>query len=375
LRKRIFCCNLVKIEGVHKSFNGGRRPSAVLRVGLIGLGYWGPNHARVVTEMPETELVAAADASARAIRLVHARYPTVRTTLDANQVIEAPDVDAVILATPTSTHFSLALAALEAGKHVLCEKPLATSTAECDDLIEAARRSERVLFVGHTFVFNPAVRMMRELIEAGEIGRVLYCHTARTGLGPIRSDVNALWDLAPHDLSILFYLIDDEPVSALTTGRAILRDDSEDVVFVHLGFKEGTIAAAHLSWLDPYKVRRVTVVGDRRMIVFDDVAADEKLKVFDRGASYEAVSDAARGADFGEFKALIRDGDIFVPKVPASEPLKEQMLHFVECCLTGRAPETDGAAGRRVVAALEAATASLHSGSASVALQAVRVAP
>lgn len=347
----------------------------MLRVGLIGLGYWGPNHARVVTEMPETELVAAADASAKAIRLVHARYPTVRTTLDANQVIEAPDVDAVILATPTSTHFSLALAALEAGKHVLCEKPLATSTAECDDLIEAARRSERVLFVGHTFVFNPAVRMMRELIEAGEIGRVLYCHTARTGLGPIRSDVNALWDLAPHDLSILFYLIDDEPVSALTTGRAILRDDSEDVVFVHLGFKEGTIAAAHLSWLDPYKVRRVTVVGDRRMIVFDDVAADEKLKVFDRGASYEAVSDAARGADFGEFKALIRDGDIFVPKVPASEPLKEQMLHFVECCLTGRAPETDGAAGRRVVAALEAATASLHSGSASVALQAVRVAP
>jgi predicted dehydrogenase len=375
LRKRIFCCKLRKIEGVHKSFNGGRRPSAVLRVGLIGLGYWGPNHARVLTELSETELVAAADASERAIGLVRARYPGVRSTLDASEVIEASDIDAVIVATPTSTHFSLALAALEAGKHVLCEKPLATSTAECDDLIAAARRNERILFVGHTFIFNPAVRMMRELIEAGEIGRVLYCHTARTGLGPIRSDVNALWDLAPHDLSILFYLIDDEPVSALTTGRAILRDGNEDVVFVHLGFEEGTIAAAHLSWLDPYKVRRVTVVGDRRMIVFDDVAADEKLKVFDRGASYQAVSDAARGADFGEFKALIRDGDILVPKVPASEPLKEEMQHFVECCLSGRAPETDGASGRRVVAALEAATESLRSGSAPVDLKAVPVAP
>jgi predicted dehydrogenase len=340
----------------------------VLRVGLIGLGYWGPNHARVLSELPETELVAAADISETATAFVRARYPSVRTTLDAYEVIEASDIDAVIVATPTSTHYSLTLAALEAGKHVLCEKPLATSTAECDELIAAAERAEQVLFVGHTFIFNPAVRMMRELISAGEIGRVLYCHTARTGLGPIRSDVNALWDLAPHDLSILFYLIDDEPISALTTGQAILRNDCEDVVFVHLRFEEGTIAAAHLSWLDPYKVRKVTVVGDRRMIVFDDVVSDEKLKVFDRGASYEAVSDAARGADFGQFKALIRDGDILAPKVPASEPLKEQMLHFVDCCISSRVPETDGISGRRVVAALEAATDSLRSGSAPVEL-------
>jgi predicted dehydrogenase len=346
----------------------------MLRVGLIGLGYWGPNHARVLSELPETELVAAGDVSEQATAFVRARYPGARTTLDPYELIEAPDIHAVVVATPTSTHYSLTLAALEAGKHVLCEKPLATSTAECDELIAAAERAERILFVGHTFIFNPAVRMMRELISAGEIGRVLYCHTARTGLGPIRSDVNALWDLAPHDLSILFYLIDDEPVSALTTGQAILRDDCEDVVFVHLGFEEGTIAAAHLSWLDPYKVRKVTVVGDRRMVVFDDVSSDEKLKVFDRGASYEAVSDAARGSAFGEFKALIRDGDILVPKVPASEPLKEQMLHFVECCLSDRAPETDGRSGRRVVAALEAATESLRSGSAPVELNAAPVA-
>jgi predicted dehydrogenase len=346
----------------------------VLRVGLIGLGYWGPNHARVLSELPDVEFVAAGDVSARATGFVRSRYPGVRATLDPYEVIEAQDVDAVVVATPTSTHYSLTLAALEAGKHVLCEKPLATSTAECDELIMAAEYTGRILFVGHTFIFNPAVRMMRELITGGEIGRVLYCHTARTGLGPIRSDVNALWDLAPHDLSILFYLIDDEPVSALTTGQAILKDGCEDVVFLHLGFEGGTIAAAHLSWLDPYKVRKVTVVGDRRMIVFDDVASDEKLKVFDRGASYEAVSDAARGADFGDFKALIRDGDIFVPKVPPREPLKEQLQYFVECCLSGRAPETDGSSGRRVVAALEAATKSLRSGSAPVELSGVPVA-
>jgi predicted dehydrogenase len=333
----------------------------VLSVGLIGLGYWGPNHARVLSEMRETQLVAAADVSETATAFMHARYPSVRTTLDPHDVIEASDIDAVVVATPTSTHYSLTLAALESGKHVLCEKPLATSTTECDELIAAAERSGRVLSVGHTFIFNPAVRMMREFIDAGEVGQVLYCHTARTGLGPIRSDVNALWDLAPHDLSILLYLIDDEPVSTLATGRAILRDDYEDVVFVHLDFEEGTIGAAHLSWLDPYKVRKVTVVGDRRMIVFDDVATDEKLKVFDRGASYEAVSDAARGADFAEFRAQIRDGDIIVPKVPAAEPLKEQMLRFVECCTSGASSEADGVAGRRVVATLEAATRSLRS--------------
>jgi predicted dehydrogenase len=323
--------------------------------------------------LPETELVAVADVSETAIRLVRGRYPAVRTTLDPNDLIEAPDIDALIVATPTSTHHSLTLAALEADKHVLCEKPLATSTAECDELIAAAERVGRVLFVGHTFIFNPAVRMMRDFIEAGDVGEVLYCHTARTGLGPIRSDVNALWDLAPHDLSILFYLIDDEPLSTLATGRAILREDTEDVVFVHLDFEAGTIGAAHLSWLDPYKVRRVTVVGDRRMIVFDDVASDEKLKVFDRGASYEAVSHAARGADFAEFRAQIRDGDIIVPKVPATEPLKEQMLRFAECCRSGARSEADGAAGRRVVATLEAATRSLRSEGTRVELNPVPV--
>jgi predicted dehydrogenase len=342
-----------------------------LRVGLVGLGYWGPNYARVLTELPDAELVAACDLREEATSLVHNRYPRVRTARDPAEVISAPDTDAIIISTPTSTHYPLALAALGAGKHVLCEKPMATTTAECDDLIATAARVQRVLFIGHTFIFNPAVRMIRELIVSGEIGGILYCHAARTGLGPIRTDVNALWDLAPHDFSILFYLVGRELTSALATGRAFVQDGLEDVVFVHLAFDGGPIAAAHLSWLDPYKVRRVTVVGDRRMVVFDDVATDEKLKVFDRGASYEAVSDAARGAAYGEFKALIREGDIHAPRVPASEPLKEQVAHFVDCCLSGSTPETDGTSGRRVVAALEAATASLRLGGVPVDLNSV----
>ena len=346
----------------------------VLRVGLIGLGYWGPNYARVLHEIREAELVVACDVSDDGLALIRERYPSVRLTREAADVVDAGDVDAVIVSTPTSTHYALSLTALESGKHVLCEKPLAESTSECDELIAAAARSQRVLFVGHTFIFNPAVRQMRELVDGGTVGRVLYAHAARTGLGPIRQDVNALWDLAPHDLSILFYVLAREPVSVSATGQAFLREGVEDVAFLHLRFDDGAIAAVHLSWLDPYKVRRVTVVGDGRMVVFDDVAADEKLKVFDRGASYEAVSEEARGVEFGEFKALIRDGDIHVPKVAAREPLKDQVLDFVHCCLSGRRPETDGAAGRRVVSLLEAATESLRLGGVPVELAAGAVA-
>ncbi|HEV3408157.1 MAG TPA: Gfo/Idh/MocA family oxidoreductase [Gaiellaceae bacterium] len=348
--------------------------SARLRVGLIGLGYWGPNYARVLSELPGVELVAACDLSESAVSAIEARYPTVRTGHDPRAVLESDDVEAVIVATPTSTHYALTLAALEAGKHVLCEKPLAYTVAECDELIAAAKSAGRVLFVGHTFIFNPAVRQMRELVTAGDLGRVLYCHTVRTALGPIRQDVNALWDLAPHDLSIIFYLLDREPISVAATGQAFLRDGIEDVAFLQLRFEDGTLAAAHLSWLDPYKVRKVTVVGDQRMVVFDDVAIDEKLKVFDRGASYEAVSEAARGAEFGEFKALIRDGEIRVPKVLAAEPLKEQVAHFVDCCAAGATPETDGLAGRRVVAVLEAATESLRAGGGPVEVNLARAA-
>jgi predicted dehydrogenase len=338
-------------------------------VGLIGLGYWGPNYARVVAELPEADLVVACDMSDAALDVIRTRMPSVRVSTMAEEVVTATDVDAVIVATPTSSHHEVALAALTAGKHVLCEKPLAASVAQCDDLISASEDSGTTLFTGHTFLYNPAVRRMRELIDSGALGRLLYAHAARTGLGPIRQDVNALWDLAPHDLAILLFLFGREPVSVSATGQSFLREGVEDVVFAQLGFEGGGLAGIHVSWLDPYKVRRVTAVGDRQMVVFDDVAVDEKLKVFDKGASYDAVSASARGTEFGEYRAVIRDGDISIPKVPAREPLKEQVAAFVQACLTGERPLSDGSNGRRVVAVLEAASESLHFGGQPVEIQ------
>jgi len=342
----------------------------VLRIALIGLGYWGPNYARVLTELPDVSLVAISDRSADALALAESRYPTVRTTADPAEVFAADDVDAVVVATPTSTHSAVAGAALEAGKDVLCEKPLAATVAECDELIEAAARNDRILFTGHTFLFNPAVLRMRALLDEGALGRLIYAHAVRTGLGPIRQDVNALWDLAPHDLAILFFLFGREPVTVSATGQSFLRDGVEDVVFAQLRFEDGGLAGVHVSWLDPYKVRRVTAVGDRRMVVFDDVAVDEKLKLFDKGASYDAISRSVRGTEFGEYRAVIRDGDIVIPKIPAREPLKEQVAAFVRSCLTRQPPATDGENGRRVVAVLEAASESLRLAGAPVDVRA-----
>jgi predicted dehydrogenase len=332
----------------------------VTRVALIGLGYWGPNYVRVLSELEQTELVWACDIDDDSLDLVRGRYPGVRTTTDLGEILSDASVDGVIVATPTSTHAAVTLAALSAGKHVLCEKPLAASTGECDDVIAAAEENGCIVMVGHTFIFNPAVRHLRELITSDAIGRVLYCHAARTALGPIRKDVNALWDLASHDVSILLYLLDREPLEVAAHGESYVRENTEDVVFLSLRFEDSILANVHVSWLDPYKMRKVTVIGDRRMVVFDDVSPDEKLRLFDKSASYDAPAAEARGTDYGEYKAIVRDGDILIPKVPATEPLKEQVRHFLDCCRDGVQPLTNAQFARRVVAVLEAGSQSLQ---------------
>jgi predicted dehydrogenase len=332
----------------------------VTRLGLIGLGYWGPNYARVLAELAEAEFVWACDVDESALDLIKARYPGVRTTTDLEDILSDESVDAVVVSTPTSTHAAVSVAALSAGKHVLCEKPLAASTAECDDVIAAADQNGRLVMTGHTFIFNPAVRRMRELVETDAIGRVLYCHATRTALGPIRDDVNALWDLASHDVSILLYVLEAQPVEVAAHGGSYLREDNEDVVFLSVRFEGSVLANVHVSWLDPYKVRKVTLIGDRRMVVFDDISPDEKLRLFDKSARYDGPAVEARGADYGEYKAIVRDGDIFIPKVPATEPLKEQVRHFLECCRAGTQPTTDALFGQRVVSVLEAGSESLR---------------
>jgi predicted dehydrogenase len=334
----------------------------VTRLGIIGLGYWGPNYARVLRELDASTLAWACDARPETLDLMRARYPDVRLTTDHEEMLADPGLDAVVVATPTSTHVDLTLSALAAGKHVLCEKPLAFTVAECDRVIAAAEQAGRVLMVGHTFIFNPAVRRMKEFVAAGEIGGIRYCHAARTGLGPIRDDVNALWDLAPHDVSIILHLFDREPLAVTAAGESYLREGTQDVVFVTLRLEDHILANIHLSWIDPYKTRRITVIGEQRMLVFDDVVTDEKLRLYDRGASYEASAERARGAEYGEYKAIVRDGDILIPRVAPTEPLKEQAAHFLHCCEHGLEPETNGAAARRVVAVLEAASGSLENG-------------
>ncbi len=331
-------------------------------VALVGLGYWGPNFARVVNEHGDATLLWCCDRSERALALPERRYPHVGRTTDVRTVLDDDAVDAVIIATPTATHGELVVAALEAGKHVLVEKPLAASTDEIDRV--ATARGDRVVMVGHTFVYNTAVATMRELLRGGELGRVQYVDSVRVALGPIRQDVNALWDLGAHDASIFLDLLPGRPVTVTAIGQDYLRDGHPDVVYFGVRFDDGVLAHSHVSWLDPYKVRRITVVAEERMLVFDDVAPDERLKILERGASYDAPAEAARGQSFGEYRAVLREGTITIPRLPNREPLSVQFEEFLSAIREGRQPYSGIEQGRDVVRVLEAAQRSLENGGA-----------
>jgi predicted dehydrogenase len=335
--------------------NGHTAPP--LNVAVVGLGYWGPHYARILTDLPETHLAWACDQSEDRLELARRRYPWARFTADLDEVLSDPDVDAVVVATPTRTHSALVQTCLQAGKDVLVEKPLAASVKECGEIAQVV--GDSVLMVGHTFVYNGGIVAMRDLVREGELGRVHYAKSIRAGLGPIREDVNVLWDLGPHDISILLELIPTPPIMVTATGQAFLRDHLDDVVFLTIRFEDGIIGHAHLSWLDPFKVRSITVVGDRRMAVFDDVASDERLKILDRGASYSEPSEESRGRGYGEFRTVLRNGDIHIPHLSLTEPLLVQVREFAEAMRERRAPYSDLAKGSEVVAVLEAAQNSL----------------
>ena len=330
-----------------------------VRFGLIGLGYWGPNYARILArELPGARLVACADGREDRLALIGSQYPEVRTFADHRDLVAAVDVDAVVVATPSATHGRLALDCLQAGKHVLVEKPMATNTADARAMVEAAAGAGRQLMVGHTFLFNPAVRRIKRYLEDGDLGSPLYLHFQRTGLGPIRRDVNALWDLAPHDFSMLRYWLGGDPIEVSARGESYLQPSLHDVVFVTLRLPGRVMASVHVSWLDPVKIRRATLVGDRKMVVFDDVDPTEKLRVYDKGVSYQPT-----GNNYAEFLASVRDGDILVPRLELREPLKEQARHFVDCITEGRRPIADGEDGLAVVMLLERAQLALEQAS------------
>jgi predicted dehydrogenase len=333
-----------------------------IRLALVGLGYWGPHFARIANEHAEAELVWCCDRSERALELPQRRFPHVRRTSDFDDVLADDSVEAVIIATPTASHAELAVAALEAGKHILVEKPLAASVEEIDRI--AAARNDRVVMVGHTFVYNTAIAAVRDLVGNGELGRVQYVDSVRAALGPIRHDVNALWDLGAHDVSIFLDVLPGRPAVVTAIAQDYLREGHPDVVYFGVRFDDGVLAHSHVSWLDPYKVRRMTVVGEERMVVFDDVAPDERLKILDRGASYDAPAEEARGQSFGEYRAVLREGTITIPKLANREPLSTQFEEFLAAIRDSREPYSGIGQARDVVRVLEAAQRSLENGGA-----------
>jgi predicted dehydrogenase len=279
----------------------------------------------------------------------------VSTSTEASPVLDDDSVDAVVIATPARTHFPLAAEALAAGKHVLVEKPLALRVEDAVRLARQAEQAERVLMVGHTFEYNPAVLKIRELVASGSLGELLYLHSQRVNLGRIQSDISAMWSIGPHDVSIANFVTGLEPRWAAARGARYLHADVEDVVFATIGYDAGVLAHVHVSWLDPSKVRRTTIVGSRRMVVYDDLDSEATLRVYDKSADRV-------GGGYGEFQFRLRTGDLHVPKLSLTEPLANELAHFLECVATGATPASDAWNGVRVVAALEAAQRSLEQG-------------
>lgn len=325
-----------------------------VRVAVVGLGHWGPNIARNLSQLESADLTEVCDTDLKRLEEAAMRWPHTRRSQNPLFVFSNPDIDAVAITTPAHTHFALAKAALEHGKHVLVEKPLALSSSEAVDLVKLARDRDRVLMVDHTFDYHPAVQHIERLVRSGELGRVLYVSSQRLSLGIVRQDVNALWNLAPHDISILLRLMGEEPAEITASGGAYLQPGIEDVVFMTLRFPSGAIGNVHVSWLDPRKVRLVTVVGTKKMAVFDDVAPEERLKLYDKGFDHPD-----RYESYGEFLTL-RSGDIVAPKIPSQEPLRLACTDFIKAIRNGTPPRSDGQAGLRVVRVLEAAQAALQ---------------
>jgi predicted dehydrogenase len=332
---------------------GDQDATAVSRVAVAGLGYWGPNLARNVSAIESCELRWLCDASSEARSRAQRAFAGVRVTGELSELLDDPLLDAVMLATPVATHARLAREVLEAGKHCFVEKPLAMSTDEAQAAVAAAERAGRTLMVGHLLEFHPAVSRLKELIDLGELGPLYYIYGNRLNLGQLRADENALWSLGAHDVSVVLYLVGEEPEQCLAHGACYVRDGVEDVVFCHLRFPSGIAAHLHLSWLDPHKERRITVVGARRMATFDDMLLEGKLSIYDKGFDEDTRS-------WGEY--IARSGDIFSPRISNAEPLRIECEHFLQCIRTGAAPRSDGASGMRVVAVLEALQRSLEQG-------------
>ena len=340
----------------------------MVNVAMLGLGYWGPNLVRNLVSLEGVTLTALCDLDLKRAESFRQRFcPDARVIGDYHRLADDPQVDAVVIATPIRSHFELGSFLLASGKHVFIEKPLARTTEECRKLIDLAALYNRVLMVGHVFEYNVAVQKIKQYIDGGELGKLFYVYSQRVNLGRIQHDVNALWSFAPHDISILNYWFGQEPVRVSARGFSYLNSGVEDVVFVTLEYPNGVGAHLHLGWLDPRKVRLMTLVGSKKMLVYDDVSLDAKIQIFDKGIA-DLHNFLEAPDSFAQFQFQLRVGDLVVPTIQFGEPLQSECQHFIECVTTGAPPHTDGLSGLRVVKALEAAEQSLRNGGMSMDL-------
>lgn len=335
----------------------------MIGISVVGCGHWGPNHVRVFNSFADASVKQIVDPDEKRLARVRAQFPEIPCARDCRVTLRDPEIDAMVIATPTSTHYPLVKEALRAGKHVLCEKPLSETAAEADELEDLARKSGRILMVGHTFLFNGGIAKLKSLCGSGEIGRTQYLAASHTNLGPIRSDVNAAYDLASHDISIFNWLLESEPEVVSATGQSFLQRGIEDVVFLSLRYPSEVLASIRASWLDPKKVRQITVVGSKRMVTWDDLEPTSPITIYDKGALAEPEHN-----DYGEFlRVSMWDGDIVSPKVEQEEPLRVQDRHFLET-IAGATPRSTGRFAAGVVRTLEAVAKSLKLGGAPVAI-------
>ena len=344
-----------------------------LRIGVIGCGHWGPNHVRNFSTLPGSSVAACADTSADRLQAMKRLFPSLATTVDYRQLLTDPNVDAVVVATPTATHHAIASEALRHGKHVLVEKPLSLTVPHSRELSQIARERQRVLMVGHTFLFNTGIRKLKECIASDEIGKIYYLQSTRTNLGPIRRDAGVVWDLASHDVAIFNYLLDAKPLEVSARAEQFFRKGVEDVAFISLAYPRQVIANIHVSWLDPKKVRQIVISGSKKMLSWDDLASTGPVMIYDKG-----VFAKERGrflepyyATYGDFQLLPREGDVLIPHLKLEEPLQAQARHFLECVRGGANDISGPDAGIAVVEALTAIQQSIAGNGAPVKLDTV----
>jgi predicted dehydrogenase len=329
----------------------------LIKIGIIGCGYWGPNYVRVFSELKNSYVKWVADIDKARLAYIKELYPQINITQDYNDILRDNETTAVVVSIPASKHFEVAKDCILGSKDLLVEKPFTLNVTDGKMLVRLAEARKTVLMVGHLFEYNPCVWKLKEYISNGELGKIYYMHFTRTGLGPIRHDASALWDLASHDVYIAQYLLDKTPIKVSATGKSYIQKNVDDIVFLTLEFPQKVLVHIHASWLDPHKVRAVTVIGDKKMAVFDDVSQTEKIKIFSK-----SIQKFPEPKNYGEFQLAIMNGEILIPKIDLSEPLKNQAQHFIDCIESRKRPNTDGTRGMKVVSVLEAAEKSIAKG-------------